>query len=320
MSIATLKLVLPRLAVATLIGGTLGLSPLAAQVVHAEPDAEESILDKVSRTGKLVAGTRTDAIPLAFKDDREDWVGYSVDLLERIRTQVAQTLKKPVQLELVPVTARNRMSMLTNGEVDLVCGSESYTRSRAQMVDFSISYFVTSTQLMINPANTLGSEFRIGVVAGTTNQQLSQNLFQIAQFVQFDDRASGLAALERGRIDAFAGDGILLEGMRQTFEAAADFEIMPAQYDQEQYACMLPPGDLRFQEVVDAGLLEFMQGVLDGNPADLAVIETWFGETGVVPINLQPLLSFFQAQVDNQPVEGQPVEGQPASPELQSER
>lgn len=284
-----------RSAITVLIGGLLSLSPLFTESVHAE-----TVLERVARTGKLVAGTRTDAVPFAYQNETGEWVGYSVDLLERIRAQMSQSLQKPVDLELVPVTVENRMSKLTDGEIDLVCGSESFTRSRDQIVDFSIGYFVTSTQLMINPANSLGSDFTIGIVAGTTNQQLSQRLFQIAQFIEFDSRTSGVAALGRGRIDAFASDGILLEGMRRTLDSAASFEIIPNQYDQEQYACMLPQGERGLQEIVNTSLLEFMQGVLAGDPRDLKIMETWFGESGVVPIEPQPLLNFFQAQVNAQ--------------------
>lgn len=260
-----------------------------------------TVLDRIAKTGKLVAGTRIDAAPFAYLDGTGQWVGYSIDLLGRIQAQLGQELRRPIQLELVEVNNTNRMEMVMQGDVDIVCGSTSYTRSRAMDVDFSISYFITGTQLLIKPSNPLGRDFTIGALAGTTNQQIMQQHFPIAQFVQFPTRAAGLSALDRERIDALASDGILLEALRRSTADPEAYQVVPDHpYDQQQYACILPQGNADFQAVVDAGILGFMQGVLESNLEDLQVLETWFGPDGVVPINLEPLMAFFHDQVDQQ--------------------
>jgi polar amino acid transport system substrate-binding protein len=275
--------------------GALGL--LSPGLLSAPVDAE-TVLERVAQTGKLVAGTRTDAIPFAYQSQNGEWTGYSIDLLERIRAQLAQQLKRPIQLQLVAIDSAGRLSELRQGDVDIICGTTSITRSRALDIDFSIGYFVTGTQLLINPNSSLGSEFSIGVVSGTTNQRLIGQRFPIAQIVQFDTRAAALSALERNRIDALASDGILLEGMRHSNEAAKSFLIAPEQpYDRQEYACALPQNEPQFQQLVNTALLQFMQGVLNQNPADLKLFDTWFGETGVAPINQQALLNYFQSQV-----------------------
>jgi polar amino acid transport system substrate-binding protein len=45
----------------------------------------ETVMEKVARTGVLTAGTRSSAIPLAYTNNGEEWVGLSVDLLLLIR-------------------------------------------------------------------------------------------------------------------------------------------------------------------------------------------------------------------------------------------
>ncbi|WNZ21506.1 amino acid ABC transporter substrate-binding protein [Leptolyngbya sp. NK1-12] len=281
-----------------LIGGSIFLANVPAEVPAEVPaDASvASILEKVARTGKLVAGVPTDALPFAYRNQAGEWSGYSVDLLERIQAQLRQQLRRPVELELVPVTSANRLSMVTEGTVDIVCGTVSATRSRALDVEFSLGYFITGTQLLVNPASRLGNQFTIGVIAATTNQQFVRQRFPIALFVEFEDRAAGLAALEQGRIDALASDGILLEAMRQTLPEAESFEVVPDQpYTEEEYACAMPRNTPDLQQAVDESLLTFMQGVLNGNPADLQVLDTWFGT--VVSIDQQPLLDYFQRQI-----------------------
>lgn len=259
----------------------------------------ETVLEKVARTGKLTAGTRTDAVPFAYLNQDGEWVGYSVDLLEQIRSQLAQQLRRSVELELVAVDSTDQLAAVAEGKLDMVCGTVSVTRSRELNLGFSIGYFVTGTQLLINPAKRLGREFVIGAVVGTTNEHLVRQRFPIARVVVFDNRSAGLAALERGRIDALASDGVLLEAMRQTVPEAQTYEIVPDRpYGIEEYACVVPQEDTDFQQAVNQSLLSFMQGVLNGDSENLKVIETWFGSTGLVPINTQLLFNYFQRQVD----------------------
>lgn len=287
---------------------------------------EESVLEQVAATGKLVAGTRTDAAPFAYINAEGEWVGYSIDLLEQIRSRLQQQLGRPVELELVAANG-NGLTLVAEGEVDIVCGSTSFSRSRNLEVDFSLGYFVTGTQLLINSGSELGSEFVIGSVSGTTNHLLIQKLFPIAQLVTVESRQVGLEALLHGRIDAFASDGILLEAMRRSWTAAAPaasgvasagqaeksavpasadplpnsstLEIVPNQpFDEESYACMLPQNNSDFQQVVNTSLLDFMRGALAGEPRAVSLLNRWFGADGIVPIDQGPLLAYFQKQVD----------------------
>lgn len=273
----------------------------AAAEIEEFEEIEEIALERIKQTGELIAGTRTDSMPFAYRDAEDRWQGYSIDLLEQIRAQVQQQLQRPVQLKLVPVDSANRLTMVMDGEVDLVCGTSSYSRRRELDVHFSVGYFVTGTQLLINTRSQLGSEFHIGVMEGTTNQAIMAKLFPIAQFSEFETRRSGLAALERGQIDGLASDGILLQAMRQSLPEAerADYRIFPAQqtYDQEKYACILPKGQPEFHQTVDAALTQFMQDAVDGLPSATATLDRWFGAEGVVPIDRRPLLSFFQQQL-----------------------
>ena len=312
------------LALGLLLLSALSLGQIAP--VYADADSpREPLLSQIARTGKLRAGTRTDAAPVAYQATDGQWRGYSIDLLERIRARLQRQLQRPVQLELVAADT-NSLALLNQGDVDIVCGSTSFNRNRAMQADFSAGYFVTGTQLLIKSDHDLGAEFTIGVITGTTNQQLIQHYFPIAQFVTVANRAVGLKALQGQRIDALASDGILLEAMRlslanqmnQKFAALTyatesqptnAYELVPDQpYNQEYYACMLPQGDEPFRQLVNASLLGFMQGAVASEPEDLQILETWFGQDGMVPIGAEAwanLLDYFHKQLDLQNVPAQ---------------
>ncbi|MGZ8894325.1 MAG: amino acid ABC transporter substrate-binding protein, partial [Candidatus Aminicenantales bacterium] len=52
----------------------------AATSIHAE-----TVLEKISRTRVLTAGTRGSSIPFAFINEKNEWIGFSIDLLEAMQ-------------------------------------------------------------------------------------------------------------------------------------------------------------------------------------------------------------------------------------------
>ncbi|MFN9244507.1 MAG: transporter substrate-binding domain-containing protein, partial [Cyanobacteriota bacterium] len=104
---------LPLMAALSLVG-----SLLAAPAALAE-----TVVERAARTGVITIGTRTNLIPYAYVDDKEQLVGASVDVAERIAKEVSRYLQKPVRLEFRPVANNDALyKMVSQGEVDLACG------------------------------------------------------------------------------------------------------------------------------------------------------------------------------------------------------
>ena len=176
----------------------------------------ETVVEKIIRTGKLTAGTSKDALPFAYRDTKGELVGYSVDILELITAQLEAEYQQEIELELVPLQPKDRIPSLITGEVDIVCDASSFTWKRDRQIDFSFSYSSTGTRLLTTQGKDLWDtqsliNQRIGVLPKTTNEQSIQRVQPLAKIVPFKDRASGYEALKKGKIDAFASDGILLE-------------------------------------------------------------------------------------------------------------
>ena len=68
------------------------------------------ILERIRQTGVITAGTRKDATPFAYINEKGEWVGYSIDILEIIRQNVEKELGKTIRLKLVEVTPQNRFN------------------------------------------------------------------------------------------------------------------------------------------------------------------------------------------------------------------
>ena len=251
----------------------------------------ETVMEKVARTGVLTAGTSRDALPFAYSDSQGKLTGYSVDMLGLIQQQLEKETGKKIKLKLVAVTPSERIPKIINRQVDIVCDASSFTWERDKKVDFSISYGVTGTQILIKKNSNLGSpesliNKRVGVLSGTTNEQVIKQIQPQTKLVYLRTRPEGFVALEQGKVDAFASDSILLEGWLQTAKNQDSFAIVPPRpYSREGIACMVPENNSKFLNSVNYSLVKFMQGFVNNNPKYVAIFDHWFGYQGVVYLN-----------------------------------
>lgn len=251
----------------------------------------ESVMQKVKRTGILTAGTSKDAFPFAYKDKQGELIGYSVDMLKLIQQQLEKELGKKVQLKLVPLNTAERIPNIVNRKVDIICDASSFTWERNKKVDFSFSYGATGTNLLVRKTSNLGSAKsligkRIGVLPKTTNEKAIKRVQPQAKLVYFEDREQAYAALQAGKIDAFASDGILLEAWLNTRPNLSNFKIVPDRpYSREGIACMVPENNSDFLDSVNFTFYGFMQGFVNKESRYVTIFDRWFGPRGAIPLN-----------------------------------
>ncbi|MEA5506802.1 amino acid ABC transporter substrate-binding protein [Halotia wernerae UHCC 0503] len=251
----------------------------------------ETVMQKVSRTGVLTAGTSKDALPFAYSDSQGKLSGYSVDMLSLIQKQLEKELEKKIQLKLVALTPAERIPKILNRQVDIVCDASSFTWERDKKVDFSLSYGVTGTQLLVKSGSNLGSPEsligkKVGVLAQTTNEKAIKQAQPKARLVYLKNRAEGFTALEQGKIDAFSSDSILLEAWLQKAKNPDEFAIVPDRpYSREGIACMVPENNSKFLDTVNYSLVKFMQGFVNGQSQYVSIFDRWFGPKGAVFLN-----------------------------------
>lgn len=253
----------------------------------------ETVLEKIQRTGVLTAGTRTASIPFAYINERNEWVGFSIDLLEAVRARLEKKLGKPVKLDKKEVTPATRIPLVANRTIDLECGSTTYTRSRDETVDFSLVFFFTGSQLLVKRGSAIRSLAdvagkRVGATQGTTNEKALRVAQPRAEVVTFQDHAAGFLALEQGKIAAYTTDGILLAGLRAKAKNPGDYEVVGEFFSKDPYACILPENDSRWRDFVNHTFMELIE---TGRYFEL--YDRWFGERGVVPYPLSPQVRQF---------------------------
>lgn len=290
----------------------------------------ETVMERVARTGVLRAGTNRTAKPFSFIDDRGNADGYSLDMLQRIREALSQELGRNIQLDITAVDSDGRIPAITQGKVDIICDASSFTWKRDRQVDFSLSYGVTGTRLLIRKASGISGEpnsllgKRVAAMPGTTNEAAIRRVQPQAQIVLFDERAETYLALQNGKVDALAADGIFLEAWLDKNVFASQFEIASYPYSREGVACMVPENNSALLNSVNYSIASFIQGVVDGEAEDVAIFDRWFGEDSIVPLsrslrelaleNMRLVLDFHEAIPVKAPAtSGMPVPANPGA-------
>jgi ABC-type amino acid transport substrate-binding protein len=220
---------------------------------------------KKIRDAKVIAiGYRTDALPFSYADEGKQPAGYTVELCKRVVASIGQQLKvQPLAVKWIPTTSQNRLELVQKRQIDMECGSTTATLSRMAQVDFSSPVFVDTTGLLIRKsvgASSLSamSGRKIAVVTGTTNQQaldgaLKRRLVS-ATIVAVKNRDEGIAALEAGSVDAFAGDKILLLGLGGKVKDPSLYALLEDNLGFEPYAIALARGDADMRLAVNRAL------------------------------------------------------------------
>ena len=249
----------------------------------AAPVLAETVLEKIRRTGVLTAGSRGVSIPFAFINEKNEWIGFSIDLLEAIRARLEKKLGKPIKLEKKEIDLVTRFQLVANRAVDVVCAADTYTRGRDETVDFSINFFFTGAQLLVKKGSGIKTlpdviSKRVGAAKGTTGEKALRASQSKAELVIFPDHPDGFLALEQGRIVAYANDGILLAGLAAKARNPKDYEVVGDFFSKDPYSCMVPENDSKWRDFVNHTFMELID-----NGKYFELYEKWFGERGVVP-------------------------------------
>ena len=244
----------------------------------------ETTLEKISRTGELTIGTRTGSPPFAYVNPKNEWAGFSIDLVEQlIVPAVSKKIGKPVKLVKKESTPPTRIPLLSSNAVDLIAGTMTDTRTRRDSVDFTLTFFVTGAQFLVkkgSPIKGIGdiAGKRIAAQQGSTNARIIRERVPTAQLREFPDQPAAFQALLQGQVDAYTIDGIQLAGLKVKAQSPADWEIVGDFYSYEPYGMAMRKGDADFRAVVNNGLME---GIESGKFFEL--YDKWFGPRGELP-------------------------------------
>jgi len=252
--------------------------------------AQEGTLKKIKDGGAITIGHRDASVPFSYYDDKQQPVGYAMDLCMKIVDAVKAELKIPkLDVKYQLVTSANRIPLMANGTIDLECGSTTNNLERQKLVWFTITHFVTANRWVYKKSSKVAklADLKgktIVSTAGTTNIKgmteinAARNLGM--NIISANGHPEAFQMVETGRAVAFAMDDILLAGLAAQARNPSDYAISAEATSVEPYGIMLRKDDKAFKAVVDKA----MTGVYKSGQIN-AIYSKWF-EKPVPPKNI----------------------------------
>jgi polar amino acid transport system substrate-binding protein len=274
----------------------MALAVLGAGVA---PALAETTLEKIARTDTLTIGTRTGSPPFAYVNSKNEWVGFSIDLVEQlVKPSIEKKIGKTIKIEKKESTPPTRIPLLSSNAVDLIAGTMTDTRVRRDSVDFSITFFVTGAQFLVKKGSPIKGiknidGKRIASQQGSTNAKIIREQAPKAILREFPDQPAAFQALLQGQVDAYTNDGIQLAGLKLKAPNPAQWDIVGEFYSYEPYGMAMRKNESDFRNAVNNGLME---GIESGKFFE--IYDKWFGPKGELPFPMTPQVrSFMLLQV-----------------------
>ena len=237
-------------------------------------------LAKIKSSGSVTLGVR-ESSGLSYTLGNGKYVGFHTEMAEHIISDIRKQLGlAALETKYQPVTSQNRIPLVTNGTVDLECGSTTNNATRQKDVAFAVTTYVEEVRMVVKANSGIASikdlnGKSVATTTGTTSvQTLRKN--ERAGGIDFKevygkDHADSFLLLETGRADAFVMDGSILAANISKSKNPADFKIVGEVLSVEPIACMLRKDDPAFKKAVDDSI---KRQIADGSLAKL--YDKWF--------------------------------------------
>ena len=236
---------------------------VAATLVTISANASELTgpLQKSKETNRIVLGIQEASVPFSYLDGDQKVIGYAVDICMRIVDAVKQELKlSSLNVETSPVTSSNRIPLMMNGTVDLVCSATTNNAERQRQVAFTNSHFLSATRFAARKSDNITAIDQLKgkpvvAVSGSTNMvQLNQvsNARNLGVTTLAAKDQAEAFLMETGRAAAYVLDDVQLAVVIARSKDPSAYIISDETFSKaEPYGIMLRKDDAPFKTVVD---------------------------------------------------------------------
>jgi len=233
---------------------------------------DQSLLEEVKSRGTLVCGVKDTAVPFGYVDEKTDQLtGFDVDVCKYIAKELG------VEPEFKVVTSETRISMLSQGSIDLAAATMTHKLEREKDIDFTVTYFMDGQRLLVpkgsgiaSPADLAGK--KVGTAKGSTSEKNIEDVQPNVEVLAFEGYPEAFAAMMQGNVNAVTTDSTILLGLKNSAENPDDWEIVGDAFSIEPYGIGLPENESDFRDAVNAALIKMQTS---GEYAK--IYDKWFG-------------------------------------------
>ena len=240
---------------------------LVAALLAGAVAAHADTLKKLKDSGVITMGVR-ESSGLSYTIGDGKYVGYHIDICERVVADLRKQLGGKLEVKYQPVTSANRIPLTVNGTVDLECGSTTNNVGRQKDVAFAVTTYVEEVRIAVKANSGISAINQltgktIATTTGTTSVQTLRK-HERAAGVDFKevfgkDHADSFLLLDSGRADAFVMDGAILAGNIANAKNPADFKIVGEVLSVEPIAIMMRKDDAGLKKVADDTIADLIK-------------------------------------------------------------
>jgi len=261
------------------------ITSLVAMVVVLFAFTTETMAAKKSKTlkntqkkGFVRCGVSQGLPGFSNADAAGNWTGVDVDVCRAVAAAVLGDANK---VKFTPLSAKERFTALTSGEIDILSRNTTWTLSRD--ADIGLTFvgvnFYDGQGFMVRKDSgiTSTSQFKNGISActniGTTTELNMRDFFNSKGItyepVAFEKADEVVAAYDSGRCDTYTTDKSGLAAQRTKMSNPDDHIVLPETISKEPLGPVVRQGDAVWEDIVRWSLNVMIEaeeyGITSGN-------------------------------------------------------
>lgn len=279
--------------------------------------AQQDTLAKLKNTGAVTLGVREASGAMSFTTGNGKYAGFHVEVCEKALQALQKQWGLPrLDISYQMVTAQNRIPLLTNGTVDLVCGTATNNTARQKEVAFAPTLYMEEVRTAVAVNSGIASAEQlagknVAVTAGATSVPLLRR-FAKEKNVEMNvlvakDNAECLIMLESDRAQACVADGQILATGIARMREPGKYKIVGAPFNIEPIGIMMNKESPEFKKLFDAQIT-----AMAGSGEIAGIYDRWFMQPippNGITVNLPPSASTKAAWANpsDKPMEAYPA-------------
>jgi|GEM_PF-1991755 len=247
----------------------------------------DAFAQQEKRKDILTVGVRGDAPPFSYREDiRKDckgecllkgYAGFSVEICKKI---AKKAIESGYKINVIEVTAQNRLPYLVDGTIDILCGATTVTLERMRVADFSLFTFVSGVSVMYKDTPVFkkregNAVIKIGYLKSTTSEKADVDIIKKVKSelgygddVKIDcnhpqfDHYTGVQELIDGNINVYLADREILLALQKKHQNHPELVVSRKYFTIEPYAIGLNRAKPELQFVANTVLSELFGDAL----------------------------------------------------------
>ncbi len=235
---------------------------------------KDDSLTKIKTSGVFILGLDDAFPPMGFRDDKNEIVGFDIDLAKEVTTRMG------VELKLQPIDWDSNVIELNSGNIDCIWNGLTITADRQKQMIFSDAYMKNRQVVVVRADSNIstlsdlaGKKLCLQAGSSAADALASHADFKnsLGKVIELSDNVTAFMELEGKTSDAVLMDEIV--AAYNIKKDGSDLKILDESLADEEYGVGFRTADVTLRDEVNKQLKAM---AADGTLAEIS--NKWFGK------------------------------------------